>query len=171
MIEINESLTCKCNYDFSLQNIPLEKFLFFDIETTGLSADISSLYLIGCIYYKSGSFHLRQWFADDYHEEKKLIDSFFDFCKTYDVLIHYNGSGFDIPYLKKKCEQLTISFQISHMQSFDLYRKLYPFKKLLSVPNIKQKTIEELCGLYRNDPYTGKELIKLYGKYLHGKIK
>ncbi|MSS63310.1 ribonuclease H-like domain-containing protein [Velocimicrobium porci] len=180
MIEINECLTCKCNYNFSstspntensFQNIPFEKFLFFDIETTGLSADISSLYLIGCVYYESGSFHLKQWFADDYHEEKNLLYSFFEFCKTYDVLIHYNGSGFDIPYLKKKCGQLDISYPISHMQSLDLYRKLSPFKKLLPIANIKQKTVEELCGLYRNDQYTGKELIQLYVQYLHGKIK
>ena len=36
----------------------LEDMLFLDIETTGFSAASSSLYLIGCIYYEAGEFHL-----------------------------------------------------------------------------------------------------------------
>ena len=34
---------------------PLDQILFLDIETTGLSADNSQLYLIGCAFYKEGN--------------------------------------------------------------------------------------------------------------------
>ena len=61
--------------------------LFFDIETTGLSASSSYLYLIGCIYYKENSWHLKQWFSDSIDEEKEIITLFFEFLKDYKVSI------------------------------------------------------------------------------------
>lgn len=42
----------KPEYDISLLANP-EEVLFLDIETTGLTAKNSNLYLIGCIYYKN----------------------------------------------------------------------------------------------------------------------
>lgn len=170
MIHISKPIQVQCNYDFTKQ-YSLENILFFDIETTGLSADVSSLYLIGCIYFSSDSFYLKQWFADEYHEEHLLLKAFFEFCKNFETLIHYNGSGFDLPYLRKKTDKLKLSFPLDTMTSIDLYRKIFPYKKFLSVSNIRQKTVEELTGLYRMDPYNGSELIQVYGKYLHGKLK
>lgn len=170
MINISNSFDIQCNYNFS-NKYELEKILFFDIETTGLSADVSSLYLIGCIYYFAGSFYLKQWFSDEYHEEELLLVSFFDFCKNFDILIHYNGSGFDLPYLKKKSNQFHLTYPLDNMISIDLYRKIFPYKKLLPVTNIRQKTVEELTGLHRTDPYSGGELIKVYGNFIHGKLK
>ena len=35
-------------------NLPPEEAIYFDIETTGFSADVTALYLIGCIYYDDG---------------------------------------------------------------------------------------------------------------------
>ncbi|MDR1699807.1 MAG: ribonuclease H-like domain-containing protein, partial [Lachnoclostridium sp.] len=39
---------------------PPEKICFFDIETTGLSAAVSSVYLIGCGMFKNDCFHIVQ---------------------------------------------------------------------------------------------------------------
>ena len=158
-----------CHYDFSKTH-PLEQLLFFDIETTGLSADISSLYLIGCVYYKQESWQLIQWFSDEYHEEQELLKAFFEFSYNFSYLLHYNGNGFDIPYLEKKCHQYNLDYNFSHMESIDLYKKFLPFKKLLHLTSIRQKKVEELLGLYRKDKYNGGELIKVYGDYIHGKI-
>ena len=79
---IRKTLSDSCRYDFS-NRYPLEQLLFFDIETTGLSADITSLYLIGCVYYKNESWQLIQWFVDEYHEEQKLVKNFFEFAGNY----------------------------------------------------------------------------------------
>lgn len=158
-----------CHYDFS-NNYVLEQLLFFDIETTGLSADISSLYLIGCIYYKQNNWHLIQWFADEYQEEPLLLQAFFSFASYFSIILHYNGNSFDIPYIEKKCQQFQLDYNFSNFKSIDLYKKFLPFKKILKLPSIKQKKVEELFGLYRNDTYTGKELIQVYGSYLHERI-
>lgn len=55
---------------------PLEKCLFLDIETTGFTAKSSSLYLIGCAYFKEGCWYIRQWFAENPSEEAELLISF-----------------------------------------------------------------------------------------------
>ena len=55
---------------------PAENICFFDIETTGLSAAVSSLYLIGTITFENNEWVLNQWFADDYVSEVRLFLSF-----------------------------------------------------------------------------------------------
>ncbi len=166
---IRQQISKSSCYDFT-KKYQLEQLLFFDIETTGLSADISSLYLIGCVYYEQGNWQLIQWFADEYHEEQDLIKAFFAFANNYSYLIHYNGNGFDIPYLEKKCTQYGLDYDFSHFESIDLYKKFLPFKKPLNLSSIKQKKVEELFGLHRKDKYSGGELIQVYVAYMHGKI-
>ena len=62
--------------------------LLFDIETTGLSADTSYLYLIGAVCLEEGEPTLIQWFCDEYSDEKEVLSSFRDFIKPYTRLVH-----------------------------------------------------------------------------------
>lgn len=143
-----------------------DKIAFFDIETTGFVAETTYLYLIGCIYVEKDSLYVIQWFSEDIKEEALLIKSFFKFIDKYKLLIHYNGSGFDIPYLKKKCDMLKLDYSFDNIQSLDLYKKLLPIKKLLKLNNYKQKTIEEFLKIKREDTLGGGELIEVYQSYL-----
>lgn len=149
------------NYDYALEDL-----LFFDIETTGFSTDTSYLYLIGCIYYEENTFHLIQWFSENIKEEEKVIASFFDFLKAYKVLIHYNGSGFDIPYIQKKCFLLKLPYSFDNVVSFDIYKKIYPYKKIFNIPNLKQKTIELFLNIYRKDKFSCGDLIEVYQSFI-----
>ena len=67
---------------------PLKDLLFFDIETTGFSGDTSHLYLIGCTYHDASR-----------ESERELLTAFFAFMERFRILVHFNGDGFDIPYL------------------------------------------------------------------------
>ncbi|BBF42869.1 possible elongation subunit of DNA-dependent DNA polymerase [Lachnospiraceae bacterium KM106-2] len=169
MIQIAKQISVTSHYQFSSQT-NLEDLLFFDIETTGFSAEVTSLYLIGCIYYKNDAFHLIQWFADDYQSEKLVLTAFLEFTKEYKTLIHYNGQGFDIPYLQKKCAQYKISYDFTALESLDIYKKLFPYKAILNLANYKQKTIEEYLGIKREDTFSGGDLIHVYGSYLKAKL-
>ena len=140
--------------------------LFFDIETTGLSASSSYLYLIGCIYYKENSWHLKQWFSDSIDEEKEIITLFFEFLKDYKVLVHYNGQGFDIPYLLKKVNRYKLRYDFDSITSLDIYKEILPYKKLLAFENLKQKTVESAFGLNRLDTFSGGDLIAVYTSYV-----
>ena len=113
--------------------------LLFDIETTGLSADTSYLYLIGAICLEAGEPTLIQWFCDEYSEEKEVLTFFRDFLKDYTHPVHYNGTGFDIPYLNKKFKRHCLSYAIDPETATDIYKQLLPFKKYTDFPNFKQK--------------------------------
>lgn len=144
----------------------LSKIIYFDIETTGFAADSTYLYLIGCAFYKDNSFHIIQWFSEDIKEETLLITSFFKFLNNYEVLLHYNGTGFDIPYLLRKCASLKLDYSFNHLINIDLYKKITPYKKILKLANYKQKTIEAFLNIHRKDVFSGGDLIDVYQSYL-----
>ena len=139
--------------------------LLFDIETTGLSADTSYLYLIGAVYYKREQLCLTQWFCDEYSEEKAVLTAFRDVIKRYPVLVHYNGTGFDIPYLNKKFHRHCLSYQIDPADTTDIYKLLLPFKKHALFPDFKQKTLEVSAGYSRTDTFSGGDLTEVYAAY------
>lgn len=142
-----------------------EEMLLFDIETTGLSADTSYLYLIGAIYAKQGELVLTQWFCDEYSEEKEVLTLFRDFLKGFTSLVHYNGTGFDIPYLNKKFKRHCLSYEIDGEKTTDIYKLLLPFKKHVDFPDFKQKTLEQCAGFMRTDTFSGGDLTEVYAAY------
>lgn len=162
-------LSFPINLQYKLEQFgPLDKILFFDIETTGFSSNTSSVYLIGCVFYEkeSDTFRSMQWFSEQKQEEALLIHSFFEYANAFDVLIHYNGQGFDIPFIEKKCLTYNLPYRFSRFTSLDLYREISPFKKFLKLPHLKQKSVEDFLEIEREDPFTGGELISVYQSYL-----
>lgn len=145
---------------------PLEKCLFLDIETTGFTAKSSSLYLIGCAYFKEDNWYIRQWFAESPEEEAELLIAFFEFAKPYSHLFHFNGNNFDLPFLSQKCAYYQFSYRFDHFQGIDIYKRTSPYKYFLKLPNCKQKTLELFLGINRTDQFHGGELIDVYHEYV-----
>lgn len=143
-----------------------DELLFFDIETTGFSGDYSNLYLIGCTYFKDGSWRLIQWFADTKSSERDVLTEFFDFLSSFGVLVHFNGDKFDIPYLLKRCAALGLPYTFEGLTSVDIYKKIKPYRNHLGLENMKQKSIEAFLGVAREDLYNGGQLIEVYKEYL-----
>ena len=121
----------------SILPAPAENICFFDIETTGLSAAVSSLYLIGTITFENNEWVLNQWFADDYVSEVRLLQAFSEFSEKYEWIAHYNGATFDIPYLEKKYRTNHMPSPFAGKQTLDLYRAVKHIKKYFPVPNQK----------------------------------
>ena len=144
----------------------LSDLLFIDIETTGFTARSSSLYLIGCAYYKDGRFYTIQWFADNYQEEELLLYHFFNFANRFHHLVHYNGNHFDVPYLEAKCIQYDLPFDFKLMEGIDLFKRILPYKNFLKLSSLKQKAIEDFLCLKRDDIYDGGQLITVYHDYV-----
>lgn len=140
--------------------------LFFDIETTGFSADNSQLYLIGVVFFEDGFWHARQWFADSFGSEEEVLSSFFEFVGNYQYLISFNGDGFDRPYLARKATCFEMENKIAALKSIDIFKAVKLYKKLLGLENYRQKSIETFLGLNREDKYNGGELIEVYQQYL-----
>lgn len=163
-----------CKYDISdttFLSFDISEALFFDIETTGFSVAHTKLYLIGCLYYdeKDDIFRTIQWFSDtsDAADEAKLISAFFEFSQSrrFRYLVHFNGDGFDIPYISRKCDKLGIKSCFGTLSGIDLYKTAFALRNVLKLPNLKQKTLEGFLGVSRTDKYSGDELIKIYESF------
>lgn len=151
---------------FFERNTHRSELLFFDIETTGFSAMNTVLYMIGCMYFKYGTWNVIQWFNDDDSSELDILEHFSEFASGFRTIISYNGEGFDIPYLEKKFELHGMENMFSGIKSIDVFKNIKPLKKVLGLPNMKLKTIEDYLGIGRGDIYSGGELINVYDRFL-----
>ncbi len=142
-----------------------EKLLFVDIETTGLSPVHNSIYLIGCLYIKNGTWRTVQFFADNIDEEESVLYSFYNFALNFDTLITFNGNRFDIPFIQEKLNKYDMPFDLYNYNGIDIYKRLRPYKALFALPDMKQKTVEAFLGIERDDEKSGSELIKVYEEY------
>lgn len=164
MKQYNQTLSCSVSP--ALLSGLQKEVLFFDIETTGFSPERECVYLIGCIYYSGNVWKLTQFFLDRKEDEADLIGSFFTLAASYPYLIHFNGDVFDIPFLEKRAKKLGLNPILTTLSSIDLYKEIRPFKNLLGLESLKQKNLELLLGLKREDKYDGGKLIEVYYDYL-----
>ena len=99
-----------------------EDFLFYDIETTGLSPRNSSLYLLGVLLFQKEEMEIIQYFSDSVSSEEELLSAFLSLCEGRKVLLSFNGCGFDNRYM----ESLSKSYHRAplHLSLFqaDLFR-------------------------------------------------
>ena len=144
---------------------PKGDVLLFDIETTGLKKGTSQVYLIGCAYYEQDSWMIRQYLTESALDEREVLEAFFDFSRHFKVLVHFNGDGFDIPFLDSKQEFYSLGFSFADFESFDIYRKAKPLKKLLCMSRMGQTSIERFLQIERDDQMNGGLLIPYYFTY------
>lgn len=161
MIRIEKALTQPVPSDLYMIGAP-EDVLFFDIETTGLSARSAGLYLIGVLAYTDKSWTLLQFFCEDVADEPAVLQAFFELLHTKKILVSYNGDGFDISFLRHMLEQYGLPYSFDAVESFDLFKKFRPLKRLLGLPDLKLKSCERFLGIDREDRFTGGELIEVY---------
>ncbi len=102
-------------------NIELEKLLFFDLETTGLSFGAGNLpFLVGLGFFKGTSFHVVQFFL---HEQSGLVDmlqAVAEYFSDSRQLVSYNGKSFDWHILANKLRFFRIVDLPSPESHFDL---------------------------------------------------
>lgn len=78
----------------------LERALFLDLETGGLSA--SPVFLAGTMHWNGVDFVLRQYFARHYGEEAALIEAVCEQSQAFDFLVTFNGKSYDVPFLQNR---------------------------------------------------------------------
>lgn len=148
------------------QYAEIEKILFFDIETTGLSPKNSFVYLISYGYFNDGNFHLTQLFAENCNDEINILNSFEDILSQFILIAQFNGNKFDIPYLIERFRYHNIISSLPALEPFDIYVFIKQFKQLFDLPNCKLKTFEKFLKLKRDDQIDGGEAINEYYNYI-----
>ncbi len=169
-----------------------ETALFFDIETTGLSAATAIVFLIGAVRKCGNGWQLTQWIAQRPEDEPELLQAFFDAAAMCDTLIHFNGTTFDLPFLRERVKRvcnipsesssakstgeceiadsdssavLPFRYNLNSKASTDLYQKFRPLKNALGLSRMNQTTLEQFLGWPRKDRLSGKQMISLFQKY------
>jgi uncharacterized protein len=78
----------------------LERALFLDLETTGLSS--VPVFLTGVMFAGRTDWTLRQYFARNYSEEKALIRATLELLDARPNLVTFNGRSFDWPMVRTR---------------------------------------------------------------------
>jgi len=164
----------KYRYEYHLNEItpyPLpDHSLFLDIETTGFQRTSTFLTIIGLAWQDKDIIIIEQWLNETGQQEEPLLLLELEHFLTkwnrehgiLPKLIHYNGTTFDLPYLKSKYEQYHLPSSLLECTSLDLYHLAKKYRHFLSLDGIKQKNLEECFGLFREDKLSGQELVESY---------
>lgn len=138
--------------------------VFLDIETMGLSKTYAPIYLIGLLYLTADGPVLTQYLAENCGDERRMLQAALSRVAEFDTVITFNGDAFDLPFMEYRAQKLRL-ISYPKRESVDLYRRYAPYCKAFGLENRKLKTLEEFLGIYREDPFTGGQLIELYDEY------
>ena len=94
-----------------------------------------------------------------------ILKDFVAFTDAFSTMVHFNGNQFDLPFIEKRCEIHDIPFSFDHFTGIDIYKRIFPYRFFLKLPNCKQKSLEEFLGIDRFDTLQGGELIPVYQEY------
>lgn len=167
MIEINKIINIEDKYDNLIEN----KTMIFDIETTGFSRKYNRIYLIGFITKDDDVYSFHQYMTQSPEDEIILLEKFKEISSSYSNMITFNGEAFDFPFVEERMKNHGISFDFKDKSSLDLYKYIRNTGYLLDIENFKLKTLERKIGIYREDIFSGGDLIELYYAYERGDKK
>jgi uncharacterized protein YprB with RNaseH-like and TPR domain len=79
------------------------RMLFVDLETTGLAGGAGSYaFLVGCGWFESGTFRVRQFFLSSFGAERGLLEAVVDAAHSAGTIVTYNGKSFDMPLMETR---------------------------------------------------------------------
>jgi uncharacterized protein YprB with RNaseH-like and TPR domain len=150
-----------------LKELDLQKTLFLDTETTGLTGGTGTMaFLIGVGFFQGEEFQVQQFFMRDYSEEKAALSIFKQLLESFQFLITFNGRHYDIPLLETRFILSRTASKIREMPNFDL---LFPSRKIWkgAYENCRLVTLESrLLGMERVDDIPSEFIPTLYFDYL-----
>jgi uncharacterized protein YprB with RNaseH-like and TPR domain len=153
--------------DERLKGLDLEKTLFLDTETTGLTGGTGTfVFMVGLGFFHEGGFVIRQLFMRDYSEEKACLSLLNQLLESFEFLVTFNGRHYDIPLLETRFILSRMTSRIREMPNFDL---LFPARKIWkgAYENCRLVTLESrLLGMGREDDIPSEWIPQLYFEYV-----
>ena len=144
----------------------VEDFLFFDLETTGLSTGAGTVAFLAAFgRVVSNSLYLTQYLLLDYPGENDFLENVLgEFKDEKSVIVSYNGKCFDSQILKTRC--LMNRFKPPLFKHADL---LHPARRLWKniIHDCSQASIEtRILGLDRTDDIPGAFAPEIWFEFL-----
>ncbi|PZE21824.1 ribonuclease H-like domain-containing protein [Paenibacillus xerothermodurans] len=147
--------------------LPHDKLLFVDTETTGLGIGAGNVpFMIGIGFYTHERFVVEQMFIRDPGEEVAMLHYLHSKLQSHPYLVSYNGKTFDWPIIKNRyiVNRMPVQPDIAGHLDF-----LYPSRSLWkhTLPSCRLgKVEEERLAVIRQDDVAGSLAPALYFQYL-----
>jgi uncharacterized protein YprB with RNaseH-like and TPR domain len=119
-----------------------EKWLFLDIETTGLSGGTGTYaFMVGIAWWDAGGLQVEQFFLRDLDEEHSMLLELSERLEQRPVLVTFNGKSFDWPLLETRYRMTRAVPAFSPFLHLDL---LHPARQLwrLRLGSVRLKDLE-----------------------------
>lgn len=145
----------------------IEKALFLDTETTGLSGGAGTVaFLVGVGYVEKGRLTVEQLLMPTYAHEAEMLKRISELMADKDTVIHFNGKTFDMPLLKSRFTMNRMQDEYFELNQLDL---LHPAKRLwkLRLGSCRLSNLEkEILGFEREGDIPGSEVPERYFSFL-----
>ena len=145
-----------------------DRFLFLDIETTGLVGSGTLSFLTGFGRWRNSRFEVIQYFLSDREKEPAMLEHMADVTNRDSVLVTFNGSSFDIPILTGRfilnglSPEKSYKSILAHIDLFSLVRK---FGKHPVYGLSLKESVARFIGTRRSDDIPGHLIPALYFIY------
>ena len=142
------------------QNTPA---LLLNIETTGLYARSSFVYMAGAAWPQDGSFQVRILLAHSRRDEPLLLDELHKLLLRHPAVYTYGGRSFSYQYLNERYANYHEGILIAGNQmGNDLQKRTAPYREVIGLPDMKKLTAEAAAGFQRSGIREGARLIEVY---------
>ncbi len=142
--------------DPALADLELERAVYLDIETTGLSGGAGTVpFLVALGSFVGGSFELWQGFLRDPSEERAMLAEVAERVAASSGIVSFFGKSFDRHRLEDKMRLHGVTSPFVDLPHLDLY---HPFVRLYrsATEDGRLQTAERvLCGVEREDDLPG----------------
>ncbi|MCR6096233.1 ribonuclease H-like domain-containing protein [Salipaludibacillus agaradhaerens] len=159
------------DHPLSFAGKPLDRLLFFDTETTGLSTGAGNvIFLIGYARLMANGVEVTQHLLESPASEAAFLSGFLDDFHEEDYLVSYNGKSFDWPQVKSR--HAFIRKQLPKLPAFGHIDLLHSARRLWKdeLPSCRLAIVEEhKLSLKREGDVPGSLAPLLYFEYLSNK--
>ena len=147
----------------SVRSLGLERAIFLDLETCGLSS--CPVFLAGTMVWNGEDFVFRQYFARHYGEEAALLAAVAEQVRGHELLITFNGKSYDAPFLRARAVTHDVPLELPrhHLDLVHHARRRWR----VGLPDCKLTTLERrICRRHRTGDVSGAEIPALYHEYV-----
>jgi uncharacterized protein YprB with RNaseH-like and TPR domain len=151
-----------------------QKWLFLDIETTGLSGGTGTYaFLIGLAWWDGGGLQVEQFFMRDFSEEHSLLHELAKRVAERPVLITFNGKSFDWPLLQSRftmTRSIAIPALAAHLDLLHPARALWKMRiGSVRLTELERHVLDSnRLGWRREDDISSALIPQHYFDYLRG---
>lgn len=148
-----------------MENSSIDKLLFYDLETTGLSGGAGTLaFLAGFGWIENGQLIINQYFLHDFPGEIDFLLLIKELLGEDKILVSYNGKSFDHPLLRTRFLMKGMKLPlISEIDLLHTSRRLWKNR----LPSCRLSIIEEkILDIHRINDIPGIEVPDIYFNFL-----